>query len=190
MISIRRKIESLSKMLDSECTRLFGPLRATSSVPHPSRSSSSPPNAPTVINDDDDTEDEEPEAQNQQARHEPSTTTKEVEPVTAEDTSWMQHLRIGVHAIPSMNHVHVHILSPEMQSDALKTKSHYNSFTTPFFIPLSQFPVTQAQLQEIVQQEYKKQDMQCWNCGRECKNVPLLKTHLQECWQTWRRKHQ
>ena len=42
--------------------------------------------------------------------------------------------QVGFHAIPSMNQVHMHIISRDFISSALKTKKHWNSFTTEFFL--------------------------------------------------------
>lgn len=44
-------------------------------------------------------------------------------------------LRCGFHAVPSMQRLHMHIISNDMVSSCLKTKVHWNSFTTNFFIP-------------------------------------------------------
>ena len=47
-------------------------------------------------------------------------------------------LLIGLHRVPSMNHLHVHFLSADLDSDALKTKRHWLSFNSTFFLPLEQ----------------------------------------------------
>lgn len=44
-------------------------------------------------------------------------------------------LRAGFHAVPSMQRLHMHVISSDMVSPCLKTKVHWNSFTTRFFIP-------------------------------------------------------
>lgn len=44
-------------------------------------------------------------------------------------------LRAGFHAVPSMQRLHMHIISTDMVSPCLKTKIHWNSFTTKFFLP-------------------------------------------------------
>lgn len=41
---------------------------------------------------------------------------------------------IGYHAEPSMTRLHLHLLSDDMNSPSLKTKKHWNSFTTAFFL--------------------------------------------------------
>lgn len=43
--------------------------------------------------------------------------------------------KIGYHAEPSMQQVHLHVISTDFHSPALKNKKHWNSFTTEFFIP-------------------------------------------------------
>merc|ERR1719320_819057 len=45
--------------------------------------------------------------------------------------------RLGFHALPSMNRVHMHIISQDLDSPYLKNKKHVNSFTTKFFVPAS-----------------------------------------------------
>lgn len=45
------------------------------------------------------------------------------------------NLRAGFHAAPSMQRLHMHIISTDMVSPCLKTKIHWNSFTTKFFLP-------------------------------------------------------
>ncbi|KAF4670942.1 aprataxin-like protein [Perkinsus olseni] len=54
-----------------------------------------------------------------------------------------EHLRelefkIGIHAVPSMEPLHVHVISTDMRSNRIKHKKHWNSFTTPFFVELTQ----------------------------------------------------
>lgn len=44
-------------------------------------------------------------------------------------------LNAGFHAIPSMQRLHMHIISKDMVSPCLKTKVHWNSFTTEAFKP-------------------------------------------------------
>lgn len=43
--------------------------------------------------------------------------------------------KVGFHAVPSMQRLHMHIISTDMVSPCLKTKIHWNSFTTEFFLP-------------------------------------------------------
>lgn len=40
---------------------------------------------------------------------------------------------IGYHMSPSMQRLHLHVVSKDFNSDYLKTKKHWNSFNTEFF---------------------------------------------------------
>jgi aprataxin len=45
---------------------------------------------------------------------------------------------MGFHAVPSMTHLHLHVVSQDFDSPCLKNKKHWNSFTTDFFVPLDE----------------------------------------------------
>lgn len=42
--------------------------------------------------------------------------------------------RYGYHAIPSMSQLHLHMISQDFDSPCLKTKRHWNSFNTKYFL--------------------------------------------------------
>eukprot|EP00049_Salpingoeca_infusionum_P010659 m.184389 g.184389 ORF g.184389 m.184389 type:complete len:259 (-) comp14710_c2_seq23:1952-2728(-) len=42
--------------------------------------------------------------------------------------------KTGFHAVPSMKQVHLHLISTDFVSPGLKTKKHWNSFNTPYFV--------------------------------------------------------
>lgn len=42
--------------------------------------------------------------------------------------------KIGYHAEPSMVRLHLHVISDDMNSACLKSKKHWNSFNTDFFL--------------------------------------------------------
>ncbi|XP_042208081.1 aprataxin-like isoform X2 [Homarus americanus] len=42
--------------------------------------------------------------------------------------------RYGYHAIPSMSQLHLHMISQDFDSPCLKTKRHWNSFNTRYFL--------------------------------------------------------
>lgn len=44
-------------------------------------------------------------------------------------------LKAGFHAIPSMQRLHMHVISTDFISHSLKTKQHWNSFNTKYFVP-------------------------------------------------------
>jgi aprataxin len=102
-------------------------------------------------------------------------------------------INYGFHAIQSMNPLHMHIISNDFQSDCLKNKKHWNSFTTPYFIHLD--PLI-SHLDSLKEEDYFKQDkfnlnnksklesylkmdLKCHVCHMAQSNMPNLKKHLQ-----------
>lgn len=100
---------------------------------------------------------------------------------------------VGFHAVPSLFHLHCHVLTVDWERSASwKTKKHYNSFTTKFFVPLS---VVIAQGKSMTDPSMKlfptleekplkallDGDMRCWWCNDVMKTVPSAKNHLSIC---------
>lgn len=40
---------------------------------------------------------------------------------------WKSEVKVGIHAHPSMNHLHVHVLSPDNYSVCMKSRKHYST---------------------------------------------------------------
>ena len=101
---------------------------------------------------------------------------------------WEKSLMSGIHAGPSMNHLHIHVLSVDRESPCLKHRKHYNSFATPFFIPLEDFPLADDDKRRQPGREgFLKQDFKCWRCGKDFGNkFARLKEHLSEEFKAWR----
>lgn len=102
-----------------------------------------------------------------------------------------REIRVGVHAHPSMAHLHVHIISRDMHSERVKHRKHYNSFNTPFFVPLADYPLDE----DDVRRETKYQnanlarDLVCWRCGKGFGNrFAELKRHLEGEFDEWKRE--
>ncbi|XP_051558666.1 aprataxin isoform X2 [Myxocyprinus asiaticus] len=90
--------------------------------------------------------------------------------------------RLGYHAIPSMSHVHLHVISQEFDSPCLKNKKHWNSFTTDYFIE-SEDVVAMLELHGKVtvkegMSELLKLPLRCHVCRKEQPTIPKLKEHL------------
>lgn len=102
---------------------------------------------------------------------------------------WEREIMSGIHAHPSMNHLHIHVLSVDRHSDRLKHRKHYNSFTTPFFISLDDFPLAKDDVRRHPGREgYLKWDFICWRCGRNFGNrFQELKNHLEKEFEEWKR---
>ena len=77
-------------------------------------------------------------------------------------------LKVGIHAHPSMTHLHIHIISEDMHSPCLRHKKHYNSFNTSFFIPLADYPLAEDDPRRKVplQNANLSKDFICWRCGK------------------------
>lgn len=73
-----------------------------------------------------------------------------------------------------------------MHSSCLKHKKHYNSFTTPFFVRLEEFPLTEEEVEERTR-NWHKGDMICWRCKRNFENkFTALKQHLEKEFEEWK----
>ncbi|KAJ5497264.1 Aprataxin-like protein [Penicillium fimorum] len=102
---------------------------------------------------------------------------------------WEQEIVVGVHAVPSMNHLHVHVLSVDRYSERLKHRKHYNSFSTPFFVPIEDFPLAEDDARRNPAKEgYLKRDFTCWRCGKGFGNrFAELKQHLEQEFKEWKK---
>lgn len=93
--------------------------------------------------------------------------------------------RMGFHARPSMLHLHLHLISQDFDSVGLKTKRHWNSFTTKFFLPVEDVI---RELKESGKVEKKDElaachdlPLSCHKCTFKPKSMPELKKHIAKC---------
>ncbi|KAE8146344.1 HIT-like domain-containing protein [Aspergillus avenaceus] len=102
---------------------------------------------------------------------------------------WEQDIKCGIHACPSMNHLHIHVISVDRYSDRLKHKKHYNSFSTPFFVPIDDFPLAKDDVRrEPTKEGYLRRDYICWRCGKDFgTRFSELKMHLEQEFEEWKR---
>ena len=103
---------------------------------------------------------------------------------------WTKEVIAGVHAHPSMNHLHIHILSVDRHSEYLKHRKHYNSFATPFLVDVEDFPLARTDVRRHPGREgYLDRQYKCWRCGNMLgKKFTQLKKHLQEEFEEWRKE--
>ncbi|KAL2267300.1 hypothetical protein VTJ83DRAFT_4577 [Remersonia thermophila] len=102
---------------------------------------------------------------------------------------WARELRVGTHAHPSMAHLHVHIISRDMHSERMKHRKHYNSFTTPFLVPLADHPLAEDDVRRDTgyQNGNLSAELRCWRCGKGFGNkFAELKRHLEEEFEEWK----
>uniref|UniRef100_A0A3Q0QSN0 Aprataxin n=1 Tax=Amphilophus citrinellus TaxID=61819 RepID=A0A3Q0QSN0_AMPCI len=90
--------------------------------------------------------------------------------------------RTGYHAIPSMSHVHLHVISQDFDSPCLKNKKHWNSFTTDYFIESKDVvQMLETNGKVAVKEgasELLKLPLRCHMCHKELPTIPALKEHL------------
>jgi aprataxin len=104
---------------------------------------------------------------------------------------WLSTIRTGIHFHPSLSNLHVHIITEDMHSPSLKHRKHYNSFNTPFFVPVSAFPLPEndERLNSNISHEYLKRDLVCWRCGENYGGrFVKLKEHLETEWEAWKKE--
>ncbi|TLD29649.1 HIT-like protein [Venturia nashicola] len=108
--------------------------------------------------------------------------------VLPEGRDWSKEIMAGVHANPSMNHLHFHILSKDRNSPSLKHRKHYNSFNTRFFVPVDDLPLDEDDERHGAG-GFLSDDMTCWRCGQNFKNqFAKLKPHLDMEFQAWKKE--
>ncbi|KAJ5279116.1 hypothetical protein N7478_004488 [Penicillium angulare] len=102
---------------------------------------------------------------------------------------WEKEIICGVHAVPSMNHLHVHVIAVDRYSERLKHRKHYNSFATPFLVPIGDFPLApDDERRHPTREGYLKRDFVCWRCGKGFGNKFVeLKKHLEQEFEEWKR---
>lgn len=101
---------------------------------------------------------------------------------------YMQDVRAGIHAGPSMAHLHIHVISQDSHSECMKHQKHYNSFHTPFFVDLEDFPLAEDDPRRFPGREgYLKKELSCWRCGTGFgKAFAELKKHLEKEFEEWK----
>lgn len=107
-----------------------------------------------------------------------------------EGRDWESEVKVGIHARPSMNHLHIHVLSREMFSECLKHRKHYNSFNTGFFIDVADFPLQDDDKRlHPGTAGFMDSDLRCWRCNKNFGNkFKQLKEHLAEEFEAWKKE--
>lgn len=91
-------------------------------------------------------------------------------------------IQVGVHSVPSMANLHIHLMTRDFNSEKMKRKQHYNSFTTEFFVKFDELSLSSGDKRldaHAIEQVVKTSDMKCVYCGKNFKNKFVeLKKHL------------
>jgi aprataxin len=92
--------------------------------------------------------------------------------------------RYGFHAVASMNHLHMHVISQDFDSPCIKNKKHWNSFTTTFFVPVEEVTIALANTGSIdfsYRANRLSDGLKCHRCGKVQTTIPSLKQHIKTC---------
>ena len=101
---------------------------------------------------------------------------------------WESDIVAGVHTHPSMNHLHIHVMSREMASPWVRHKKHYLSFQTSFMVRLDEFPLDEGSVR-FRPGNWPEWDMVCWRCGKNYgKRFAQLKRHLEDEFEAWKKE--
>ncbi|XP_062937890.1 aprataxin isoform X4 [Cynocephalus volans] len=94
--------------------------------------------------------------------------------------------RLGYHAVPSMSHVHLHVISQDFDSPCLKNKKHWNSFNTEYFLESQAVIKMVKEAGRVTVQdgmsELLKLPLRCHECQQLLPSIPQLKDHLRKHW--------
>lgn len=102
---------------------------------------------------------------------------------------WLAEIQVGVHTHPSMNHMHVHVLSREMMSPWVKHKKHYLSMHSRFWVDIEEFPLEEGGQGRLKLGDWPTWDMVCWRCGQNFGNrFAKLKRHLEDEFEVWKKE--
>ena len=97
-------------------------------------------------------------------------------------------MSVGVHIIPSLEPLHVHVISEDLCSPCVRTRKHYNSFATDFFYPLKEladYLRVDRRAMEVNENNARamlSRDPECHRCGKAgFRDFAAFKEHLQAC---------
>ncbi|NXS92089.1 APTX protein, partial [Jacana jacana] len=94
--------------------------------------------------------------------------------------------RLGYHAIPSMSQLHLHVISQDFDSPALKTKKHWNSFTTDYFLNSEDVIEMIRSKGKVMVRDHVSElltlPLRCHRCKQQLSTIPQLKEHLRKHW--------
>ena len=99
----------------------------------------------------------------------------------------IDNIKYGFHAIPSLNQLHMHCISDDMDSPNMKNKKHFHSFTSQYFIPgkvmlrvlkekKRKFTVNKGYYDGLL-----KEKLKCHKCFDVIRTMPALKNHINRC---------
>ncbi|QLG70698.1 hypothetical protein HG535_0A06400 [Zygotorulaspora mrakii] len=91
-------------------------------------------------------------------------------------------IQVGIHSVPSMTNMHIHVMTKDFHSIRLKNKKHYNSFTTYFWIDWDSLPLNKIPDSKETEKKYlRDHDMISVYNGENFDNkFSKLKQHISD----------
>ncbi|KAM0953657.1 putative Macro domain, HIT-like domain, histidine triad, aprataxin, HIT-like superfamily [Dioscorea sansibarensis] len=92
--------------------------------------------------------------------------------------------RLGYHSVPSMQQLHLHVISQDFDSLHLKNKKHWNSFNTAFFHDSVDVIEEIEKTGKVTLNDDEKllsMELRCHRCKSAHPNIPRLKSHIVNC---------
>eukprot|EP01084_Bolivina_argentea_P123297 218502_1 len=105
------------------------------------------------------------------------------------------NIKYGFHAVPTLNQMHCHLISGDMDSQHMKKTKHYNSFNTQYFVPANillktlkidkrKFTVDKKYYKNVF---YNAKKLKCQFCFREFEELSDVKLHIKRCIQKYKK---
>lgn len=98
---------------------------------------------------------------------------------------WKSDIMVGIHSRPSMDHLHIHVISRDLHSEHLIDQTNYTSFMTSFFVRLDEFPLQEGEL-DSRKSAINVKSMKCWECAKILRSVDMLKKHFEDEFNGWK----
>jgi aprataxin len=108
------------------------------------------------------------------------------EKTASTDRDWEAEIRTGCHVAPSMNHLHIHIISTDFCNSTAKSWAgrEYLAMGTEFFTALDQLPLpSNDPRQKRDKRLLDSGELVCWRCGKnfgQQTNWAVFKKQLDE----------
>jgi len=94
----------------------------------------------------------------------------------------------GLHSVPSLKQLHVHVMTLDLNSPCMKNAKHFSSFLPPFLVSLDkviqmlQDGVLNNRSPKELEEDMKKRRLCCHRCGADFgRGFAELKRHLSAC---------
>lgn len=105
---------------------------------------------------------------------------------------FLDRIKTGFHAVPSMANLHIHIVSSDLHSPAMRRFNHYNSFVTEFFVPFTGKADPDLRVHQSIDHAHRYLDichhspLVCHTCHKQFEKFSSLQKHLEIEYTIWK----